>query len=136
MIVPRLVLMRELLMENGSIYVHLDWHVGHYVKIVLDDIFDKDLLRREIIWDRGNPSGGKAGAQNWIHSHDNILYYTKSTDRYFDKQYEPYTKEYIEERFKPDDDDGNGPYRLQGVGDRKRDVWGKSVSVRVNLDGR
>src|SRR3546814_12611558 len=93
MIVPRLVLMRELLMENGSIYVHLDWHVGHYVKIVLDDIFDKDLLRREIIWDRGNPSGGKAGAQNWIHSHDNILYYTKSTDRYFDKKYDPYQPE-------------------------------------------
>ncbi len=116
MIVPRLILMRELLADTGSIYVHLDWHVGHYVKIALDEIFSKDLLRREIIWDRGNPSGGKAGAQNWIHSHDNILYYTKSAERYFDKQYEPYTAEYIEERFKHDDSDGNGPYRLQGVG--------------------
>lgn len=116
MIVPRLVLMRELLADTGSIYVHLDWHVGHYVKIVLDDVFGKDLLRREIIWDRGNPSGGKAGAQNWIHSHDNILYYTKSTERHFDKQYEPYSDEYIQERFRHDDLDGNGPYRLQGVG--------------------
>lgn len=116
MIVPRLILMRELLADTGSIYVHLDWHVGHYVKIALDEIFGKDLLRREIIWDRGNPSGGKAGAQNWIHSHDNILYYTKSAERYFDKQYEPYTAEYIEERFRHDDRDGNGPYRLQGVG--------------------
>ena len=116
MIVPRLILMRELLADTGSIYVHLDWHVGHYVKIVLDEIFGKDLLRREIIWDRGNPSGGKAGAQNWIHSHDNILYYTKSAERYFDKRYEPYSAEYIQERFRHDDGDGSGPYRLQGVG--------------------
>jgi len=41
MIVPRLILMRELLSENGSIFVHIDWHVGHYVKIILDEIFDK-----------------------------------------------------------------------------------------------
>lgn len=116
MIVPRLVLMRELLSDTGSIYVHLDWHVGHQVKLVLDEIFGKDRLRREIIWDRGNPSGGKAGAQNWIHSHDNILYYTKSPERYFEKQYEPYSDEYIQERFRNDDNDGNGPYRLQGVG--------------------
>lgn len=50
MIVPRLVLMRELLAENGSIYVHLDWHVGHYVKLVMDDIFGKGTLRNEIVW--------------------------------------------------------------------------------------
>ncbi len=116
MLVPRLVLMRELLADTGSIYVHLDWHIGHYVKTVLDEIFGKDLLRREIVWDRGNPSGGKAGAQNWIHAHDTILYYTKSLERHFDKQYEPYSDEYIEERFKHDDNDGNGRYRLQGVG--------------------
>ena len=42
MIVPRLVLMRELLSEQGSIYVHIDWHVGHYVKVIMDDIFGKD----------------------------------------------------------------------------------------------
>ena len=132
MIVPRLVLMRELLADTGSIYVHLDWHVGHYVKLVLDDIFDKDLLRREIIWDRGNPSGGKAGAQNWIHSHDNILYYTKSTDRYFDKQYEPYTEDYIHERFKHDDLDGNGPYRLQGSGDSLRKQYLKDSKGKAH----
>ena len=44
MIYPRLVLMRELLSERGSIYVHIDWHVGHYVKIMLDDIFGKETL--------------------------------------------------------------------------------------------
>ena len=44
MITPRLILMRELLADTGSIYVHLDWHVGHYVKLVLDEVFGKDRL--------------------------------------------------------------------------------------------
>ena len=47
---PRLALMRELLSDKGSIYVHIDWHVGHYVKIILDEIFGKDNLINEIIW--------------------------------------------------------------------------------------
>ena len=50
MITPRLVLMRELLRDTGSIYVHLDWHVGHYVKILLDEIFGKKSFRNELIW--------------------------------------------------------------------------------------
>ncbi len=116
MIVPRLILMKELLNNEGSIYVHLDWHVGHYVKIILDEIFGKENLRREIVWNRGNPSGGKAGANNWIHSHDTIFYYTKNSDAYFNKQYEPYTEEYIKQRFTGNDNDGLGPYRLQGSG--------------------
>ena len=52
MITPRLILMRELLSDSGSIYVHLDWHVGHYVKIVMDEVFGKDCFRNEIIWRR------------------------------------------------------------------------------------
>lgn len=47
---PRLVLMRELLSERGSIYVHIDWHIGAYMKIMLDDIFGKDAFINEIIW--------------------------------------------------------------------------------------
>ena len=43
MITPRLILMRELLADTGSIYVHLDWHVGHYVKIVMDEVFGKKI---------------------------------------------------------------------------------------------
>ncbi|MEI2642183.1 MAG: DNA methyltransferase [Candidatus Nanopelagicales bacterium] len=50
MITPRLILMRELLADTGSIYVHLDWHVGHYVKLVLDEVFGKDNFVNEIIW--------------------------------------------------------------------------------------
>ena len=52
MIVPRLCLMRELLSDKGSIYVHLDWHVCHYVKIAMDEIFGRDNFRNEIVWKR------------------------------------------------------------------------------------
>jgi adenine-specific DNA-methyltransferase len=117
MITPRLILMRELLSDTGSIYVHLDWHIGHYVKIVLDELYGKDNFKREVIWDRGNPSGGKAAAQNWIHAHDVIYYYGKFAEPFFSKIYTPYTDEYIAERFTHDDIDGRGPYRLQGSGE-------------------
>ena len=50
MMVPRLILMRELLSEKGSIYVHIDWHVGHYLKLIMDEIFGKDNFVNEIIW--------------------------------------------------------------------------------------
>ena len=54
MIVPRLIPMRELLSEQGSIYVHIDWHVGHYVKVIMDEIFGKENFVNEIIWRSAN----------------------------------------------------------------------------------
>ena len=72
---PRLYLMRELLSDKGSIYVHLDWHVGHYVKILMDEIFGKGNFRNEII--RWYLWGGR-GKTQWNNKHDNILYYSKS----------------------------------------------------------
>lgn len=56
MIRDRLVLMRELLSDNGSIYVHLDWHVGHYVKVIMDEIFGVSNFRNELIWCYTGPS--------------------------------------------------------------------------------
>ena len=61
MITPRLILMRELLADTGSIYVHLDWHVGHYVKLVLDEVFGKNKFINEIIWGYGG--GGARRSQ-------------------------------------------------------------------------
>ena len=75
MIYPRLVLMKELLAENGSIYVHIDWHVGAYVKVLLDDIFGKDNLRNEIVWHYQTYQGQ---VKNYFpRKHDNILFYSK-----------------------------------------------------------
>ena len=80
MIYPRLVLMREMLSEKGSIYVHIDWHVGHYVKILLDDIFDKDHLLNEIMWCYS--IGGK-GNRFFGRKHDVIFLYSKSSQYIF-----------------------------------------------------
>ena len=76
MIYPRLVLMKELLSDRGSIYVHIDWHIGAYVKIMLDDIFGKDNFRNEIIWRRSysHNDGNRFGA-----IHDTLFYYSKTT---------------------------------------------------------
>lgn len=115
----RLVIMRELLASDGSIYIHLDWKKGHYAKVLLDEIFGENNFVREIIWDRMNPSGGKAAADNWIHTHDTIYFYSKSqTSKVFNKQYDPYTDKYIAERFVHEDK--KGKYRLQGSDNRKQ----------------
>ena len=80
MIYPRLVLMKELLSERGSIYVHIDWHVGAYMKIILDDIFGKDRLLNEIMW--CYTIGGK-GNSFYGRKHDTILLYSKSPNYTF-----------------------------------------------------
>lgn len=80
MLYPRLVLLKELLSERGSIYLHIDWHVGHYVKLLLDDIFGKDRFQNEIIW--WYLWGGR-GKTKWNSKHDNILFYTKSDNFLF-----------------------------------------------------
>ena len=83
MIVPRLILMRELLSDAGSIYVHLDWHVGHYVKIVADEVFGRERFLNEVIWHY--QSGGRQN-NAFSKKHDTILVYTKSDNWFFDAE--------------------------------------------------
>jgi site-specific DNA-methyltransferase (adenine-specific)/adenine-specific DNA-methyltransferase len=87
MIYLRLVLMRELLSKRGSIYVHIDWHVGHYLKLILDDIFGKGNFLNEIIW---HYRRWTAGNNSYQKMHDTLLLYSKTDDYYFDIPYEPY----------------------------------------------
>ena len=75
MIVPRLFLMKELLSDKGSIYVHIDWHVGHYVKVIMDAVFRKENFRNEIIWQRTDPHNDAKNQYGNIH--DTILLYAK-----------------------------------------------------------
>jgi len=93
----RLVLMRELLAENGSIYVHLDWHCGHYVKVMMDEIFGYENLRNEIarqsIFSHSDP-------RQFGRNHDLILFYTKTSDYIWNTQYQKYDESYIESAFK------------------------------------
>ena len=87
MIYPRLVLMKELLSERGSIYVHIDWHIGAYMKVMLDDIFGKENFVNEIIWyyRRWNIAGS-----SFATNHDTILYYGRNkNNRVYNQLYIP-----------------------------------------------
>jgi len=135
----RLVLMRELLAENGSIYVHLDWHVGHYVKVMIDEIFGYENFQRQIVWDIGVLSGFKTQANNWIRGHDIILFYTKSNKFTFNKQSVSHREEYIKRFNKVDEEgrryfDGRGGRRyLDQVLERGKaigDVWSDIMSFQ------
>ncbi|MCL0095470.1 site-specific DNA-methyltransferase [Dehalococcoidia bacterium] len=139
MIHERLVLMRDLLTETGSIYVHLDSHVGHYVKPIMDEILGKDNFQRQIIWDIRVLSGFKTRAENWIRGHDIVFFYTK-TDRFtFNKQTTPHRQEYIDRFNKIDEEgrryfDGRGGRRyLDEVLEKGKaigDVWDDIMSFQ------
>ena len=107
MIYERLILMKELLANNGSIYVHLDWHVGHYVKVMMDEIFGMENFRNEVIWKYSWASTVK---REFAHKHDNILWYSKTEKWVFDldEVREPYT----EKQLKGYKKDNRGYYTL------------------------
>jgi adenine specific DNA methylase Mod len=111
MMVPRLVLMRELLSEQGSIYVHTDWHVGHYVKVIMDGIFGKDNFVNEVIWKR---RGGKTSpdANRMENIVDYVMIYSKSKEKIINFLYTTADSEnYIKTQFKYTDENGR-KYRL------------------------
>jgi adenine specific DNA methylase Mod len=76
----RLVFMRELLAEDGSIYVHLDWHVGHYVKVMMDEIFGYENFRNEIVWCYTRMASKQ---QCFNQTHDLIYWYSKADNPSF-----------------------------------------------------
>lgn len=84
MIYKRLVLMKELLSDKGTICVHIDWHIDSYVKIMLDDIFGKDNFRDQIIW--YYPGGIKAVPHYFPRKHDCIYCYSKTNNYVFNNQ--------------------------------------------------
>ncbi|MDP2210991.1 MAG: site-specific DNA-methyltransferase [Candidatus Aquicultor sp.] len=106
MIYERLVLMRDLLAEEGSIYVHCDWRVQGFMRLVLDEVFGKSFFQNELIWKRQSPSSSKARARKYSADHDTIYYFTKSSNCIFNKTFAEYPKEEIEKRFKQRDDKG------------------------------
>lgn len=106
MMYERLMLMRDLLAEDGSIYVHCDWRVSGYIRLILDEVFGKNNFQREIIWSFDTKSGYKTIVDNWIRSHETILFYAKEKGQIiFNKQYSEYDEKYLE-RFKKIDKDG------------------------------
>lgn len=86
----RLELSKKLLAQDGAIYVQVDYHQAHYLKVLMDEIFGEDNFQREIIWRIGWLSGYKTADKNWIRNHDTILFYSKdATQLDFNKYYIP-----------------------------------------------
>ena len=126
--------MKELLSEQGSIYVHCDWHAGHYLKVILDDIFGKNNFVNEIVW--SYKSGG-VGQSTFARKHDTIFFYKKDEtkaifnvlkEKSYNRGFKPYHFKGVEEF-----EDENGWYTLVNC----KDVWdidmvGRSSSERVD----
>lgn len=100
-----LLAIRSVMSDSASIYVHLDWHIGHYLKILMDEIFGEDNFQREIVWQLHGVAGFKSIADNYIRAHDTIFYYNLGDDRVFNKQYLPYSEEQLK-RFSSIDENG------------------------------
>ncbi|MFH1769207.1 MAG: DNA methyltransferase [Parcubacteria group bacterium] len=96
MLYPRLSLMHELLSDKGSIYVHIDWHAGHYVKVLMDEIFGKQNFRNEVVW---NYRRWTASSDRYQNMHDVLYYYGKSDSPIFNKV-EIDARDYLQERKK------------------------------------
>ena len=96
----RVYLMKEMLSDSGLIFVHLDWHVNAYARIVLDEVFGKDKFRNEIIWSYFGFK--RSTARKFPQKHDTIMMYSKSDEYFWKTQYKPHSPEYLK-RFKPDE---------------------------------
>ena len=83
----RLEVARDLLSNDGSIYVNIDYNEAHYLKILMDEVFGRENFRSEIIWRMGFLSGYKTAAKKFIRNHDTILFYSKSENYLFNKIY-------------------------------------------------
>jgi site-specific DNA-methyltransferase (adenine-specific)/adenine-specific DNA-methyltransferase len=107
MIYERLILMRDLMANDGSIYVHCDWRVNSFIRAVMDEIFGGNRLLNHIVWKRTPFAGSsKARANKFPINQDTILSYTRSDSYNFNQQYIDYSDEY-KERFKYIDERGN-----------------------------
>ncbi len=131
MIFHRLKLMRQLLSESGTIYIHLDWYVGHHVRPVLDEIFGESCSLGEIVWAYGSPSGGRVSGSKLVKSHEFIYIYAKSYGQHKYKiAYLPYSEKYVKDWFKYEDDKGRKYRKRQ----RKDPVTGETYWERQYLD--
>lgn len=121
----RLILLRELLSDKGSIYLHCDWHKVHHLRCLMDEVFGPSNIVNEIVWSYRTAAGGK---EEFNKQHDTILFYSKTKEKIFNEQKEKsYTKAKgrkagvvnygaADTEFFEDED---GVYRWSGM----RDVW-------------
>ena len=122
----RLMLMRDLLRDDGLIFLHVDWHAVHYMRLLMDEIFGEDRFINEIIWQY--KSGGSSKSR-FARKHDNILMYSKTSKyRFFIQKEKSYNR-------------GFKPYRFKGVEEFQDDVgWYTMVNMKdvwsIDMVGR
>ena len=105
----RLILMRELLSDKGSLYLHCDWHKNHYLRMLLDEVFGNDNFHNEIIWQRS--SSGKTISRNFSRDTDTIFWFSKSDNYTLNSVFKPLSST-TKAMYTRDDEDGRGKYRL------------------------
>lgn len=133
----RIILAHQILAEDGSVFVHLDWKMAHYIKIVLDEVFGKNNFRNEIIWAYNGP--GSPGMRQFNRKHDTIFWYSKSSKWIFnDKDIRVEHNEKTIDNFKVGLE-GSGfvgnTYTLNENGKIPEDWWKIAVASRVKIDG-
>ncbi len=115
----RLILIKELLSEDGSLYLHCDWHKSHYLRLILDEIFGSDNFLNEIIW-RRRTNTVKAISKKFSTNSETIFLYTKiGKDYLFNIQYSDYPIEYLE-RFKYEDERGKFRWQVMATFSQER----------------
>ncbi len=130
MLTARLFMMKELLSEQGCLWVHLDWHVVHYVKLILDGIFGEENFVNEVIW---TYKSGGANKRSFARKHDTLLFYAKSGDYYFKRLKEKsYNRDYKPYRFKgvKEYSDDKGWYTMVNM----KDVWNIDMVGRTSSE--
>lgn len=120
----RLILLKELLCEDGAIFVHLDWKKSHYIKLILDEIFGENNFKNEIIWHYKSSAPPKKDFQR---NHDVILRYVKSSNYLYNTQYNPYAEGTIK-RFDKIDKKGK-KYKEVTKKDKKFIVYMKDEGI-------
>lgn len=127
---PRLVLMRELLSERGSIYVHMDDNIGSYLRVILDNIFGKENFRGEIIWQLGTGAKSKKFFSN---QHNTIYCFSKSENWIFNsdnkKIREPFAEVSLNMHFKNIDENGRR-YRIRKVNGKEYKYYADEGRMR------
>lgn len=100
-----LMAIKSVMSDMASIYVHLDWHIGHYVKILLDEIFGEDNFQNEIVWQK--LKAAKKQADTFGNVHDTIFYYSNSSSNYLhNKQYGEHSQKLIDSHYRRVDESG------------------------------
>ena len=113
MIYERLILMRDLLAEDGSIYVHCDWRVNSNLRLALDEVFGKDRYINQVVWRRQTAhSDSGQGSKHLGRIHDMLLIYSKNDGFTWNQVYQPYSPEYIADFYKHTEPDSGRRYRL------------------------